>query len=349
VKKHIALATLFFCSTFTATVSAQGHLSEWDRDSALAAIHAVDIDTEVYALTDIAALADARFTLEQLNRVENRADWPLPAREAVIYRFARSLARLPGDAVAPEVMQHLKDYEARTLVPHEDHPNAFMPLFNIRAAAAGVENGWARQEFAFRAQTLLASNPGGLVEDYQNANDPNQRRAVIDVLGTAGLDDLRAVQQVALERLAGSAELSPLVAAAAAGTLDVTAIEQLLIEGGSAGLSVALTDIGNRLPPSEINELLAFAIDRAPPGNAGLAIAAWAPRAQHDAGTRELLLETLAHPALGASAALALAQQPDIHTIRMLQAVAAGDSSAAKRAQMALDLHRDKLLGEPRQ
>ncbi len=84
----------------------------------------------------------------------------------------------------------------------------------------------------------------------------------------------------------------------------------------------------------------------APADNASLAIAAWWPRLRHEAAIRDLLVDKLADPALGAAAALALAQSPDIQTIKILQDTAGGDSVAARRAQMALDINRDRLVGE---
>ena len=56
--------------------------------------------------------------------------------------------------------------------------------------------------------------------------------------------------------------------------------------------------------------------------------------------------ELLDDPELGASAALALAQNPDIQTLKILQDTAGGETAAARRAQMALDFNRDQLIGE---
>ncbi len=89
-----------------------------------------------------------------------------------------------------------------------------------------------------------------------------------------------------------------------------------------------------------------YAIFEAPAGNASLAIAAWWPRLKHVLAVRDLLVEKLADPALGSAAALALAQSPDVQTIKILQQTAAGDSLAARRAQMALDINREQLIGE---
>ncbi len=62
--------------------------------------------------------------------------------------------------------------------------------------------------------------------------------------------------------------------------------------------------------------MLIYAIHQAPADNAALAIAAWWPRLRHEAAIRDLLVDKLADPALGAAAALALAQSPDIQTIK---------------------------------
>lgn len=344
MQKLLFILTLFITGinthAFAQKLPPENH---WDRNSAAAAINSVDISTAVDELGDIASLTDARDTLNKLDRLENRPDWPLPAREAAIYRFTRSLAELPRDAIAAGVMDYLKNYQARTLVPHEEHSDALIPLFNIRAAATGVENGWLRQEFAYEAQLLIADSPEALVVGFESATSQTRRAAFVEALKDAPLRDVIAVQDETLERLANTPALTPLIATTAAITTDAVAIERLLADGSGVGLSSALENIGQQLPPGELSGLLVFAIQQAPAINASMAIAAWAPRLRHDTVVRDLLVARLSDAELGASAALALAHQPDIQTIKILQDTAAGDSIAARRAQMALDLNRDQL------
>jgi hypothetical protein len=123
-------------------------------------------------------------------------------------------------------------------------------------------------------------------------------------------------------------------------------VRQLLVNGNGAGLSATLRQLAEQLPAAEIEVLLTYAIIEAPAANASLAIAAWWPGLKHVAAVRDLLVEQLADPALGSAAALALAQSPDVQTVKLLQQTAAGNTLAARRAQLALAINREQLIGE---
>ena len=348
MRKHLTFSILVLISGFALSTpaDAQALLTQWDRSSAMAAVRSHNIDIAVNEIGNVSSLNDAAATLSNLKNIENRGDWPLPAREAVVYQFTRSLAELPRAAVARDVMEYLRNFEALTLVPHEDHGDAFVPLFNIRGAAAGVENGWQRAEFANEAATLLATRPAVLVESYNHSGNHNQRSGYLDALRYADMVDVIAVQDIVLHKLGAEPKLTALLGVTAELTADTDAIQQLLINGRGAGLSSTLMQLDKQLQLSETAALLAYAVQQAPAGNATLAMAAWWPRLRHEPATRDLLVDLLADPGLGASAALALAQNPDIQTIKILQDTASGDSAAARRAQMALDLNRSGLVGE---
>jgi hypothetical protein len=59
-------------------------------------------------------------------------------------------------------------------------------------------------------------------------------------------------------------------------------------------------------------------------------------------------MDLLSDPELGSSAVLALSQEPNVQTIKILQDTASGASKAARRAQQALDLNRARLVEEVR-
>jgi len=230
-------------------------------------------------------------------------------------------------------------------VPDEDHPNTLVPLFNISAAATGVDNGWQRKAFSVEAMELIRTDPAMLVSAYLESGDRNRRAGYLDTLRQAGLDDIAAVQQAALTAFAHAPELTPLVGLTAVATADSPTVRQLLLHGDGEGLSAALRELDQRLPPLALQGLLTFAVEEAPPVNAALAIAAWWPSMRHVSDLRDLLVEKLADPELGSASALALATDPDIQTIRALQLTAKGDTVAARRARMALDINREQLTG----
>jgi len=322
--------------------------AQWDRGHALAAARSVNLKAAVLEASNPAYLANTEATLKNLQRLETRGDWPLPAREAALFEFTRALSELPRTAVAPGVIEHLQNYESLTLVPDADHPATLIPLFNIRAAATGIENGWQRREFADEAIDLLKTGPAKLVPAYLEAGSHNQRSGYLDTLGQADMRDVAAVQQAALAVFEHEPDLTPVVGLAAVMTADVAAVRQLLKNGAGAGLSALLRQLDQRLLPAEKQALLAFAVGEAPAVNASLAIAAWWPGLRHVDGARDLLIAKLADPELGSAAALALASQPDVQTIKFLQQTAQGDGLAARRAQMALDINREQLTGGTR-
>ena len=348
MKIYLTLVTFLCLFVFAHSAIAvnQAVSTRWDRSSAMAAVRTVNIRIAVDEIGSVSSLADGEATLNKLKHLETRSDWPMPAREAALFEFTRSLAGLPRSAVAAEVMQHLQNYEAQTLVPHEDHGNTLVPLFNIRGAAFGVENGWQRTEFAIDAARLLETDPARLVSAFMESSNHNRRSGYLDALREAGMADVEAVQLAAVEQFANAPGLTPMVGLTAVTTRDPLAIQQLLINGRGAGLSSALRQLDQGLAASETATFLIFAVENAPIGNASLAIAAWWPGLRHVAAIRDLLVDQLADPALGGAAALALAQSPDIQTIRILQDTAAGNTLAARRAQMALDINRDRLVGE---
>ncbi len=351
MKNYLILVVLsclfvFANSTFAANPSPY---KQWDRSSAMAAARSVDFEIEVSEMTNIFSLANGDTTLEKLRRMETRSDWPLPAREAALYEFTKALTAVPRSAVAIEVMRYLKSYKAQTLVPNEHHGDTLVPLFNIRAAATGVENRWQRTEFAAEAARMLESNPEALVSAYLKSGNSNQRFGYLDALGQARMTNVLAVQSAALEQFEQSPELTSVVGETAAITGDTYAAQKLLINGGGAGFAFALRQLDQRLPASETAALLTYAIQHVSAHNASLAIAAWWPRLRHEAAIRDLLIDLLADPKLGGAAALALAQSPDIQTIKILQDIAGNDSVAAERAQMALDINQKRLLEEIQQ
>jgi len=340
------LSILLGLLTPLAAAADAGQTESWQRAEALAAARSVDTAAAVERIFHSAPLNNAAEVLRQLRVLETRADWPVPAREAALYHFTRQLADLRRTDVAAAVMQHLRAYQGRTLVPREDHAEAVEPLYNLSSAAAGVENTWLRREAAEAAGRLLQTEPAALVDAFVSGGAGAPRAGYLEALGQADPTALEAIQSSAQARLAAAPELTPLLAAAVGITADAGALRRLLIDGRGAGLAAALGRVTARLPAAQLSALLRLAVERAPAVNAALAIAQWWPTLRHEQAARRLLLDHLQDSELGEAAALALARAPDVATIRALQALAAGDSLTASRARLALDVSRSLPTGE---
>jgi hypothetical protein len=340
MRKRQTVITLFFICSISHAALAAEPVTHWNRSDARAAVSSVNVAEAVFELSNILSSDEGGATLSHLRVMESRSEWPIPAREAAVYQFTRTLADLPRTAVPTNVMQHLLNYQSRALVPHQDHESSYVPLFNIRGAAAGVENGWQRNEYGLEAETLLATDPDAMVSAFVNSTSRNLRLAYLDALKRAGPVTVAAVQDIAIQQLDETPVLTQIVGTTAAMTLDTQAAQQLLTHGRGPGLSSALEKL-NVLPLSEISALLKFAIHLAPVENATLAMAAWWPLLKHEAEMRDLMIEMLSDPELGSTAALVLAQSPDIQTLKTLLDTANGDSVAAQRARLALDISRD--------
>ncbi len=257
--KTLLVLVLLLCPGLFATAALAADpaaSTQWDRGNAMAAVNSVNVERAVYEIANLPELANAAATLEKLKQLETRNDWPMPAREAALFEFTRSLAELPRTAIAPEVMQHLLEYQVQTLVADEDHSATLVPLFNIRAAATGVENGWQRNESAVSAIELIKTDPAELVSAYMDTTDRNQRSGYLDTLRQADMADVAGVQQAALAKFERSPELTPVLGVTAVMTADSYAVRQLLVNGGGAGLSATLRQLDKRLPAAEIEDLV---------------------------------------------------------------------------------------------
>lgn len=318
----------------------------WDHSAAMNSSRSVDVDTVVGQLVNPATLTDGKRTVRALTDLSLRDDWPAPAREAAIYNFTRALATRSSQSVDPDILEYLSGYQPQVLVEGEHGEK--LPLFNIRGAAAGVENGWLRADSTQQAFNAMREGPGKWLALYVSAQHPAQRSGYLDALKLAEPDDIRLVQTEALQQLADNAQLTAVVAATIALNFDTAATRQLLLNALGAELAPALENLTTAVNIEELAALLEFAVKQSPAENAALAIASWGPTLSAQAETRQLLLNTLADPELGSAAALALANKPNIQTIRELQLLAEGQGLAARRAQLALEINRDSVIQEQR-
>ncbi len=317
----------------------------WDRSSAALALEGVDIDPVVDQLHQLTVTGADTVLVESLEAVRLRPDWPEPARDLAILEYTRTLAALPADSLPPNVIAYLRAYPAMTLVPHEDHPQGQVPLFNVRAAAAGLEHLWLREEALLEGQALLRSNPRGLTDAFTIEDAPAVHAGYLQALEQATPEELKVLSADAGARLEEAPKLTPLAGRAALLVRDLPTLEATVRHGEGDAVHRLLQEAAAVLSRDERLDLFESSLGHARRDSASLAIATLYPALAGHPTADEALLARLGDPALGAGAALALAQSPSLATRQALEALAVTtDRPASRRARLALQLLDEGLL-----
>ena len=312
----------------------------WSVQDARQAAAQVDTLTAVRPLFRLARAGRNDELLAALEALASRTDWPVPAREEALHLFALNLADLPPGTVSRKVTGWLLAYSPQTLVPHEDHPQAAVPLYRIGTATAGSLHAWARESAAAAAGRLLQDGPDAWLAAFLAA-DPVRQRGFLDALDGAGAEPLRRLSEQALERLPGEPGLTPVAARAGLLLADPAILQAAVIHGGGPGLAPALRSAAGHFDEAERADLLIGAVRRAPAANAALAIAELAPGLLRQPEVAELLFERLADRGVGAAAALALAKSKDPGILERLDHLARdGAGLEARRAAIAAETAR---------
>ncbi|MEE4175751.1 MAG: hypothetical protein V2I57_16020 [Xanthomonadales bacterium] len=317
----------------------------WDRDRAGEVLATVDVDPVVDQLYQMTVAGAESALLETLERTRQRPDWPEPARDLAIYEFTRNLGALPADSVPPTVIAYLQAYPATTWVPHDDHPQGLVPLFNVRAAAAGLTHQWQREAALLEGLALLRSNPRGLIDAFAIEIEPSVHAGYLQALEQATPDQLGALSADARNRIQADPTLTPLAGRAALRVRDLPTLEAALRHGAGDAVHRLLHDAAAVLPRSDRLDLLQRTLGSGRGDAANLAIAALYPDLAGEDAADEALIARLGDPDLGAGAALALARSPSLATRQTLEALAATrDRPASRRARLALQLLDERLL-----
>ena len=317
----------------------------WERDEAWRASASVNTQHQKDRLHQLMKVGDDAGSLRLIREIEQQADWPAPARERLIYEYVTSLRQETPNAVGPEVIGYLREFVSTVWVPHEDHPQATVPLFNIKGATVGLVNEWSRQEAAFEGAALIASNPGQLVRAYETEQGLAKRRGLLDALSTASPVQLRAISDVALTGISRNPGLIAVAGVAAIRNADIEALTELAEKGRGAEMNHVFRDSAMLLDTGQNHRLLEAALRNPSHEIAALAIAQLSPSLTGHAPTEELLLRTLSDRNLGASAALALAMNPSPRVLQSLERLAGskGNEVSVSRARLALQIHASRF------
>ncbi|MDX1380229.1 MAG: hypothetical protein R3233_03870 [Xanthomonadales bacterium] len=343
----IAIALMLLAPAGLAAVTRQAPAApNWDPQLAAEIARQYDTRAAASELNQLLYSADSGQVLQALSELERRADWPVPAREAALATFAESLRGVPRDAVPEAVLDRLKAYRPRTLVPHHDRADVGEPMFRIGALVHGVENGWTYDEAALQGGRLAARGPMEFLGAWRRADSLPKRNGLLDGLRVASPEAVAAVHQQAMMALGTEPAIAPLAARSALATGDVGALQLVILQGDSAMLPHTLRQAAAQLHTQEAANIFLDLLDAAPAPRVALVLGAWAPMLVESPEVEARLLTLLDHPELGSAAALTLSKQPSVAALEALDRISRQDENwlAADRAWMALDLYEQGLL-----
>lgn len=330
----VILVCLVFSFSLYGQLPAQE--SNWDRISALEVVRNSDTSDNLKHLFQLARAGKNTELLQSLSEIGQDSGLPAPVRDYLAFSFTLGLSDLEPDAVNSGVLDYLSNYRARTLVTHYDHPEMTTPLFNVRAAAAGVRNQWARKHAFIRAENLNPDAPNQWIEAYLNA-DPAERRGFVDTLDFALPGQLHDLGSSALALLDEHPELTLVATRASLNSGDINLLQQSISRGKGPALSKVLKAAAIELNAEDAIGLLDHCLRYCSDTSAALAIAHLAPAQLHESKIREMLFDTLGNRDLGAAAALVLggSKDPQIHS-RLGEIASNKDSLTTKRAKLAV-------------
>jgi hypothetical protein len=328
------------CGLFTATAPthAQSALPDpnWTRSQAFDAVLGFDSQAALRQLFQLTREGRDDELMMELQAIEANENLALPAREYLIHTFASGLGDLPAAAVGPEVLNYLMTYRPRTLVPHDDHEFAGIPLFNIPAAAAGATSLWARDEGWARARQLFAQGSQAWLDEYLDA-DAAQRRGFVDALEAAGGEQLLDLGYLAVDALPQEAALTVIAARSGLLLSDPDLFQRSVSRGDGPALAPALRAATVVFDANQLEAILRHTIEHANVHTASLALAELAPGVIEYETVASLLFDSLAHRELGPTAALVLGSSTDPEIQDRLAAIANGEPGLASwRATVAI-------------
>ena len=345
--KSVAACFLVIFMGFVPSFSLYGGESNWDRTSALQSISEINTQATLEPLFELVRTGKNSALLNALSAVDQDRGIPAPVRDYIVFSFTHSLSDQAPGTVSLQVLDYLSNYQPHTLVAHDDHPRMATPLFNVRAATAGVRNRWARQQASIRAEGLLQEQPDQWISTYLEAS-PAERRGFVDALDFASIEQLSRLGWSALPFLDEQPELTLVAARGGMISDDFELLRRAISRGGGPGLPKALAAVSPGLSNDEAADLLGSALRSGSDTRAALAIAQLAPGRLRDPAISELLFDALAHQNLGAAAALVLGSSHDPDIQARLNEIALGKASLSQqRAELAIStMHADQEAGQ---
>jgi len=328
-------------SVLSLPVLAQGESNfkrpNWDRVLALQTAAMGDSGAQREEWFKKLREGDYEALLQSIKQFSAAGQPAAPVREQQLFLFTIALADFPAEQVPARLLEFLANYSPQTLVAHEESANNAVALFNIPAAARGVQYALARQQGEARAVAMLAAPADRWIGQFLAASLA-ARAGFLDALDFASGAELAGLDRKAQGLLSDLPDLTTIAARTALTAADVSSMSHVLESGSGPAVTAMLRAVAGTIPASDRAELLLASIGSAPPQNAALAIALLSPGLQAVPQVISTLFDLLGDPQLGSAAALALARFDEAGIRSQLLLLSGSQGLAATRARMAIKL-----------
>ncbi|MSQ98018.1 MAG: hypothetical protein EXR85_01780 [Xanthomonadales bacterium] len=280
---------------------------------------------------------DSEALLQSIMQFSAAGELASPVREQQLFLFTVALADFPAEQVPARLLEFLANYSPQTLVAHEESENNAVALFNIPAAARGVQYALARQQGEIHAAALLAAPADRWIDQYLAAS-PAAKAGFLDALEFASGAEIAGLDRKVQGLLSDQPALTTVAARTALAAVDVSSMRHVLESGSGPAVTAMLRAVTGTLATHDRAELLLASIESAPAQNAALAIALLSPGLQAVPQVISTLFDLLGDPELGSAAALALMGFDEAGIRSQLLLLSGSKSLAATRARMAIQL-----------
>ena len=338
------LLILFSLFALSNSISAASINIHKDRDSALRTLDRTEGKRLTDELLTHLKQQSATQSVDLLNRFSQRSD---VSKIGLEYAFWRLAKQTPGQ-LDPAVLDYLINYHSEVRMSHPESAHSSLPVFNIRAAAAGAKQLQQRQQDLQIAENL-DQQPEEFLQHYLETVAVSQTALRVAALQLSTRLQAQLLES-SLQRLKNShanakhrAALTDLSADLAFNQAGTAPFSVIIESAEKHRLPELLNNIFTNLTDTESKPLLYQALNREPE-IAAIAIHYLAEIAETDQTVYTDLLGWLGEPNLSAAAALALSnsKRTSVHA-DLIRITASPQPEAARYARLTLSLIADSM------
>ena len=311
---------------------------------------AVDSDLVASRVTQlletVAPGASAEAAIPALEALATDDQLSLSTREWILHDFAMLLREEDESAAGRRALQWLAGYRSQVKVQHEERGPATITKWRVAGVARGTLALWNRAVAAAGLQRQLDAGTMDLSAARSRAESAQNATLLAQTLREASPEQLRAQRDQLLKMLKQDATMAPAAAEAALRLQDAELSQAVFTSGDRRTAARLIADIGRTMPAER-----AFPILQKASAEAALASAAIVEIGRSAAdlpAARGFLLEALADPEQGGSAATALAAMKDDEMVQAVTAEleASDDENLQSKAVLMLVLDGSPLARE---